>query len=158
MMFKTQPKEGAICLGRGLRSPPPPAPKLAEPVPSMRGTRRAPYRQAGVSQGMRGGEGVAFASLGGNHRKQILPSSAWNPKSVAWGWRAGHSHPGGLGVTWSPRWNDSQVLEGQARFLGNPAIGGHIHTGVICPGKDPSSPPTGLPLSLHLGGGDGASL
>lgn len=26
-------------------------------------------------------------------------------------------------------WNDSQVPKGQARFLGNPAIWGHIHTG-----------------------------
>ena len=64
------------------------------------------------------------------------------------GWRAGKV-PGRLGDNpESPSallWNYSQVHEGQAGFLGNPAIWGPNHTGAeLLPGKDHFSPPTGL--------------
>lgn len=77
--------------------------------------------------------GVVLASLGAKNGKQTLSSLA---RSLGYGRRgpgAGEleQSPGSLGITRSPAllWNDSQVHKGQARFLGNPAIWGHIRTG-----------------------------
>lgn len=59
----------------------------------------------------------------------LSPEPGLRPQGT-WGWRAG-TVPGSLGITRSPAllWNDSRVHKGQARFLGNPAIWGHIRTG-----------------------------
>lgn len=59
----------------------------------------------------------------------LSPEPGLRPQGT-WGWRAG-TVPGSLGITRSPAllWNDSRVHKGQARFLGNPAIWGHICTG-----------------------------
>lgn len=112
--------------------------KSAEPF-SSRDQEGFPSASEGDSQAK--GVGVAVASLGGKDWKQTLQLCP----------EPGIQMSGDLGLeSWKspgqPRdnpesqsavlWNYSQVPKGQARFLGNPAIWGHVHTGgELCPGK-----------------------
>lgn len=126
--------------------------KLAVPFSSRRG--RLPL--------CRGGRGWR-SSLAGKKGKQTLSSLAWSlgynggrPGAESWSSRGqpwDHPQCQGAGL-----WDESPVHKGQARFLGNPAVWGHIHPGAeLCAPKisilasDPS-------VSARAGGGDGAFL
>lgn len=98
---------------------------------------------------MGGGEGEAFASLGGKDWKQTLslcPEPGMRCQETRS--RGAGKVPGSLGVTRSPGGLAcgirSRVPKGRARFLGNPATWGHIpRRGRTLPCKDRFSPPTG---------------
>lgn len=75
-----------------------------------------------------------------------------------WGRRAGRV-PGSRGITRSPEvlagGLTHKCLKGQAGFLGNPAVWGHIHTGTeLCPEKIISH--LRLVCVCAFGGGDGS--
>lgn len=126
--------------------------KLAVPFSSRRG--RLPLCLGG--RGWR-------SSLAGKKGKQTLSSLAWSlgynggrPGAESWSSRGqpwDHLQCQGAGL-----WDESPVHKGQARFLGNPAVWGHIHPGAeLCAPKisilasDPS-------VRAPAGGGDGTFL
>lgn len=112
--------------------------KLAAPF-SSRDQKGFPSASEGDSQANGVGGGVHFPRWKGVEANPIALPGAWNTMSGDLGlesWKSA-GQPRDNPESRSARlWNYSQVPKGRARFLGNPAVWGHIHTGAeLCPEK-----------------------
>lgn len=132
------------------------------------GPERLPFCQQARLAGKWGrGGGVRFPRWKGLEANPIALPGAWKQTLCSFAW---NRVSGDLGLeSWKsagqPRdnpesrsarlWNYSQVPKGQAGFLGNPAVWGHIHTGAeLCPEKIISH--LRLVCVCAFGGGDGS--